>query len=181
MGEAWKEADAFYKALGLKWSIAVQIFMGTGSRSDPFGGSGHWGIFAVHKRKRFCYNGRNEKGGHRMDTRCRYCGKETDDGATFCSEKCAAQYGAATGNAFSRVKRFLLGAALSLLVILWGPVSGTEQMVGIGVALLGFVIAKWPLTFSETVQVIGYVSSYEICRAVGVTIIPMGLVTTFFV
>ena len=125
-----------------------------------------------------------------MNTRCQYCGKEIADGEDFCSDSCASAYRTATGTKLSDLKWLLIGIAVSLFVILWGPITRNEQMVGVGVALLGFVVAKWPLATPETVRKVGYVASHnaeavrrkgtEICRAIGVTVIPLGLTTTFF-
>ncbi|MED9780021.1 MAG: DUF2116 family Zn-ribbon domain-containing protein [Peptococcaceae bacterium] len=115
-----------------------------------------------------------------MNTRCQYCGKEIAEGEDFCSDSCASAYRTATGTKLSDLKWLLIGIAVSLFVILWGPITRNEQMVGVGVALLGFVVAKWPLATPETVRKVGYVASHEICRAIGVTVIPLGLTTTFF-
>lgn len=121
-----------------------------------------------------------EKGGLNLNTHCQYCGCEVTDGAAFCSEECAETYRQMTSQSLRNLKGLFIGLAISLFVIIWGPVTRNEQMVGIGVAMLGFVVAKWPLTTPETVRALGYVPSREICRAIGVTVIPLGLVTTFF-
>lgn len=115
-----------------------------------------------------------------MNTCCKYCGKAVREGEAFCSAECATKYRTATGTRLSDLKWLLIGIAVSLFVILWGPITRNEQMVGVGVALLGFAVAKWPLATPETVCKVGYVASHEICRAIGVTVIPLGLVTTFF-
>ena len=52
--------------------------------------------------------------------------------------------------------------------------------MGVGVAILGFVVARWPLATPETVQAVGYVPSCEICRAIGVTIVPLGLLLSLW-
>ena len=93
-----------------------------------------------------------------MNTRCQYCGKEIAEGEDFCSESCASAYRTATGTKLSDLKWLLIGIAVSLFVILWGPITRNEQMVGVGVALLGFVVAKWPLATPETVREVGYVA-----------------------
>lgn len=116
-----------------------------------------------------------------MDTRCFYCGKETADDQTFCNAGCANAFQMSAAQTLSRMKWFFLGLAVSLVLILWGPISGTDQMVGIGVAVLGFTVAKWPMATADMARAIGYVPSREICRAIGVTIIPVGLATVFFV
>lgn len=115
-----------------------------------------------------------------MPARCQYCGRETTDGRTFCSDECMVQYNTATGRTLPDVKHLLLGIALSLFLILIGPVTGNQPMVGIGVAVLGFVVAKWPMATPETVEAVGYVPSHEICRAIGVTIILVGLFMTLW-
>lgn len=115
-----------------------------------------------------------------MSTRCAYCGKEVAEGETFCSEACAEHYNSALSGAVSQQKWLYLGLCLSLLVILFGPVSGTEQLTGIGVVLLGFVLVKWPFTLAEVVRQVGYAFARNICRTVGVTLMPLGFVTIFF-
>ena len=72
-----------------------------------------------------------------MNTRCQYCGKEIADGEDFCSESCASAYRTATGTKLSDLKWLLIGIAVSLFVILWGPITRNEQMVGVGVAQVG--------------------------------------------
>ncbi len=113
-----------------------------------------------------------------MHARCQYCGRETIDGRDFCSADCEEQYQAAKGTTLTDVKRLLIGFAVSLLIILFGPATGNQPMVGIGVAILGFFIAKWPMATPETVDAVGYIPSHEICRAIGVTIVPVGLFMT---
>ena len=116
-----------------------------------------------------------------MNTQCRYCGKALTQGSgDFCDETCAASYETSVHAKMDAVKRLLSGLALSLLVILWGPLSGNEILVGFGVAMLGFVMARWPLATPETVQAVGYVPSQEICRAIGVTIVPIGLILSLW-
>lgn len=121
-----------------------------------------------------------EKGGLSLNTHCQYCGREVADGAAFCSAECAENYQSTTTRSLQHLKALFIGLAISLFIIIWGPVTRNEQMVGIGIALLGFVVAKWPLATPETVHAVGYVPSHEICRAIGVTVIPLGLITTFF-
>ena len=64
-----------------------------------------------------------------MNTRCQYCGKEIAEGEDFCSESCASAYRTATGTKLSDLKWLLIGIAVSLFVILWGPITRNEQMV----------------------------------------------------
>lgn len=116
-----------------------------------------------------------------MNARCRYCGKEiAGDQGIFCDADCAAAYESSVRSKVGHMKHLLMGLALSLLVILWGPLSGNEILVGVGVAILGFVVARWPLATPETVQAVGYVPSCEICRAIGVTIVPLGLLLSLW-
>ena len=115
-----------------------------------------------------------------MRARCEYCGREIDEGTAFCSADCAAHYEAAISDAVGRQKGLYIGLCLSLLVILLGPITGNAPMVGIGVVLLGFVLVKWPFTSAEVVRQVGYAFARNICRSVGVTIMPIGLITIFF-
>lgn len=114
-----------------------------------------------------------------MNRHCHYCGREIAE-EHFCCEACAEKYEQATSGQLHNPKYFLLGLALSLFVIIWGPITRNEQMVGVGIAMLGFVVAKWPLTTPEMVQRLGYLMSHEICRAIGVSVIPLGLITALF-
>ena len=115
-----------------------------------------------------------------MNTRCQYCGKEIAEGEDFCSESCASAYRTATGTKLSDLKWLLIGIAVSLFVILWGPITRNEQMVGVGVLIVGIALIFCPFATPNMIQIFGYQRARFVVRLVGAVALVFGAYIGWF-
>ena len=107
--------------------------------------------------------------------KCRYCGKELNSNIEFCSDECENSYRKIVEKDRHKIKYFILGIILGFLVMLYGVVSNSDFIIGVGIIIMGIDVVALPFTTPETTAFLGYQKSKFVGRILGVLLIIVGL------
>lgn len=107
--------------------------------------------------------------------KCRYCGKELNSNYEFCSHECENSYGRIIEKDEHKIKFFVLGIILGFLVMLYGVISNSDFVIGVGIIVMGIDIVVLPFTTPETIAFLGYRKSKFIGRILGILLMAVGI------
>ena len=79
--------------------------------------------------------------------KCRYCGKELNSNFEFRSNECENSYRRIIEKDRHKIKYFVLGI---ILVMLYGVVSNSDFVTGVGIMVMGIDVVALPFTTPET-------------------------------
>lgn len=107
--------------------------------------------------------------------KCRYCGKELNCNFEFCSNECESSYRKIIEKDRHKIKYFILGIILGFLVILYGVISNSDFIIGVGIIVMGVDVVSLPFTTPETITFLGYQKSKFVGRILGILLIAVGI------
>lgn len=106
---------------------------------------------------------------------CKYCGKQLGKGMEFCADECAKNYETIIGRDNSKVKYFIGGIIIGIIVMFLGVFSNNVFAIGAGIIIDGITIIFLPLPTPETVALLGYRRSKIVGRMLGILVIIAGI------
>lgn len=107
--------------------------------------------------------------------KCRYCGKELNSNFEFCSSECEDSYRKIIEKDGYKIKYFILGIILGFLVMLYGVISNSDLIIGVGIIVMGIDVVSLPFTTPETTAFLGYQKSKFVGRILGILLIAVGI------
>lgn len=106
---------------------------------------------------------------------CQYCGKPLALHQRFCDDHCASEYKQRTAKDFSKIKYFLLGVMIGVIILFIGSFRQSHSNVGYGMMIIGATLILLSMTTGDTVKLFGYIKSRIIGRIVGLFCIIFGI------
>lgn len=110
--------------------------------------------------------------------KCKYCGKQINEDLEFCHDECRDNFAKMLEKDGPKVKYFIFGIILGILVMFYGIFSGSNLKVGFGIVWMGITVILLPFTTPETTAVLGYRRSKIIGRLLGILLIIAGIWTS---
>ena len=107
--------------------------------------------------------------------KCRYCGKERNSNSEFCSNECENSYRKIIEKDRHKIKYFILGIILGFLVMLYGVISNSDFIIGVGIIVMGIDVVSLPFTTPETTAFLGYQQSKFVGRILGILLLAVGI------
>lgn len=107
--------------------------------------------------------------------KCRYCGKELNSNFEFCNKTCEGSYRKQIEKDKHKIKYFIFGIILGFLVMLFGVISSSNSIMGIGIVVMGIDVVLLPFTTPETTAFLGYEKAKFAGRILGVVLVAVGI------
>lgn len=107
--------------------------------------------------------------------KCRYCGKELNSSFEFCSNECENSYRKIIEKDRHKIKYFILGIILGFLVMLYGVISNSDFIIGVGIIVMSIDVVSLPFTTPETTAFLGYQKSKFVGRILGILLLAVGI------